>query len=512
MPIFKFDSAVPSEIMLGDCLTTTVKVQPAIDYMTDTGKNEKVAYDFGGGSKVKEVVVDASSSFIKEGKLDSTYIYADEYCDFLMAKEYPVKATYNSGLYGATAGEITKTVMVNNPVITVSVKSEVAGTDIITTAKSGDMVRVWVETSKAISPTVMAIATGPKLVHQEAMTATQTMIYMDYVVPNVTAVTPLTISGVLASDKYGSADTYGKIDGLNAKNIVTMGYATIMVEPSKVAEVNLTAEPLSPIAAGETYTLTAKLTNSGNQVVTGTEVMFVVKNADTDEVVSNDTADSDVDGEAVYTLTSADPVTYTVVAVSEDVTSTQVLMLQFESGEIADRYTTDKDTNLNSKDGRLTINIPAGAYSDTMDIVLSTVTESDLPTIFGKLKVRVKFYFFRMRFYSVANGVRGAEFSPPPKALKPISFTIKGFMIGNTTLQQSQSVSETQLLKVSTYNGTSWDNMNSTVATTGSDVAVTGTTMAPGDPYAVVSADNKVYLPQVNKPETTTTTTTLSLR
>jgi hypothetical protein len=335
-------------------------------------------------------------------------------------------------------------------------------------------------------------------------------------VPAVDVATPVTLTGVLASDKYGSADAYGAITGLGAKNIVTEGYTTVMVEPSglKVDEVNLTAEPASPIAAGKTYTLTATLTDKAGEVVTDTEVMFKVTNTDTGDMVSEESKNSDDAGEAVHTITSDEPVTYTVVAVSEGVTSTQVLTLKFESGEITKRYNPEEETTLDSEDGKVTITIPAGAYTETLDIVFEE-SEGE-PTEAGKLKAGAKKYgFFYVRFYRIVDGVRGAEIVPPPIPLKPISIKYARLTVGNTTLQQSQQVplSDTQLLKVSTYNDPSWNNMPSTVETTGSDLAVTGTTMAPGNPYGVITANNEVYLPKVNKPEETTpTTTTLSLR
>jgi hypothetical protein len=332
------------------------------------------------------------------------------------------------------------------------------------------------------------------------MTATQTKVYTDITVPDFDVATLVTLTGVLASDKYGSADTYDAIPGLKAKNIVTEGDTTVMAEPSgaKVAEVNLTAEPASPIAAGKTYTLTAKLTDKAGQVVTDTAVVFMVTNTDTGDLVSDESENSDDAGEAVYTLTSDVPVTYTVVAVSEGVTSTQKPTLQFESGEIVERYDPEKETTLTSEDGKVTITIPVGAYTQTMDIVFEDVAGE--PTEAGKLKAGAKKYgFFYVRFYRIVDGVRGAEIVPPPIPLKPITIKYARLTVGSTMLQQVP-VSDTQLLKLSTYNDPSWSNMPSTVTTTGSDLAVTGETMAPGNPYGVITANNEVYLPKVNKP------------
>jgi hypothetical protein len=515
VPIFKFDSGVPAEIKLGDCYTPMVKIQPEVNYITDT--NEKVDYDFGNKMKGGVVITD-TSVFTADGKgdkLDSTYVFT-RHRYYVGGMTYTVKAIYNSGVYGKMSGEITKTLYVENPEVKVWV-TDMDG-EVITTTKSGEMVRAWAETSHAISPTMMYLKTSadlppgaPEAYFPSAMLPmTGTKVYTDVTVPELiegVEVLTVTVGADLLSSMYG-----GETSSISKElKLITSASTPLVVEkapppPPKVTEVDLSNAPASPIKAGESYTVTATLMDADSKPVTGTNVMFKVTDADSNAEIKSENKTSDDAGKAEITVTSSEVATYTVIAVSEGVTSTKQLTLMFESGENTKQIdpTKDEDVEMTSEDGKVTITIESGTFTETVDIVFEEASENDADVQgkIGSLKAKTRFGFFRIKFYKVNNGQRGDQFFPVLS--KPIKIVYNRLTVASTMLQQTNEVplNEVQLLKIATYT-TSWNNMDTTVSpsspSAGDALTLTGSTTQPGELFAVVTANNEVYLPTVSK-------------
>lgn len=518
VPIFKFDSGVPAEIKLGDCYTADVKIEPKVNYISDT--EEIVAYDFDDGSDVAEVLIEETSAYTKEGKdkLDSTYVFT-RHRYYVGGMTYTVKATYNSGVYGKMSGEITKTLYVENPEVKVWV-TDMDG-EVITTTKSGEMVRAWAETSHAISPTMMYLKTSadldlppgaPEAYFPSAMLPmTGTKVYTDVTVPELIEGAgdslTVTVGADLLSSMYG-----GETSSISKElKLITSASTPLVVEkapppPPKVTEVDLSNAPASPIKAGESYTVTATLMDADSKPVTGTNVMFKVTDADSNAEIKSENKTSDDAGKAEITVTSSEVATYTVIAVSEGVTSTKQLTLMFESGENTKQIdpTKDEDVEMTSEDGKVTITIESGTFTETVDIVFEEASENDADVQgkIGSLKAKTRFGFFRIKFYKVNNGQRGDQFFPVLS--KPIKIVYNRLTVASTMLQQTNEVplNEVQLLKIATYT-TSWNNMDTTVSpsspSAGDALTLTGSTTQPGELFAVVTANNEVYLPTVSK-------------
>ncbi len=505
-PVFQFDRGVPAEIKLGDCYTADVKIQPKVNYMSDT--NEMVDYDFGDKTKLAEVSINSTSAYTKVGKEDSTYVFTrHRYLKGGMT--YTVKADYNSGIYGKKVGQITKTLYVENPDVKVWV-TDMDG-EPITTTKSGEMVRAWAETSHAISPTMMYLNTSSEEDFSAMLPMTGTKVYTDFTAPEIPEgdkVLTVTVGADLLSSMYGDkTSTISK-----ELKLITSGSTPLVVEkapppPPKVDEVDLSNSPASPIKAGESYTVTATLMNADSEPVTGTDVMFKVTDADSNAEIKTENETSDDAGKAEITVTSSEVATYTVIAVSEGVTSTKQLTLMFQSGENTKQIdpTKNEDVEMTSEDGKVTITIESGTFTETVDIVFEEASENDADVQgkIGSLKSKGKFGFFRVKIYHVVNGQRGAQFFPVLS--KPIKIVYNRLTVASTMLQQTTTVplNEVQLLKMATYT-TSWNNMDTTVTpsspSAGDALSITGSTKQPGELFAVITANNEVYLPTVQKP------------
>lgn len=506
-PFIGWDSSVRNmaSMRLGDVLSAAVKIQPAVNYMSDT--NEVVEYDFDGdGTPEGGVTIDGTNSYTKATAPNATYVFT-EYL-YTKAATYTVNAhyQYNSGVYGKPTNSATTVVTVVNPGLdlmihgmkaTDVVTPEIDHTKEITKGMSGDTVELVakVDASEGLTPTLVEFKAGEETIATIPVSGTEAMTTI--VLSDVTTPTVVTMTAVLVSPKFGEGDGDMKV-------IVATEPISVVVDPKPAppaepcpVSIALAATPASPIKTGETYTATATLTEQAAETckvggVEGKQVDFT----STLGTPAPASAATDASGVATTTLTSAVTGTATLTATFGE--AADGIDLVFEPVEVVDdgieiesggTATFEDETN---PENNVVIEMPAGSVKVKAKCTLMV----ELPTKPSGVRIREVGNAFTCNFKTMDG--------------KPYTGTVKmqfrrlvapaTAMLADATVPTTR----TNLIGLGVNQGDTWDILSAdSVSQPDANNLVTASvnvaTPSSTDTYARLTANKVVYLPMVPK-------------